>query len=232
RTGFAWSPDSRRFAYSSGSARAHREIYIKSADGSGEAELVYKGSRDMGVLSWSGDGNSLLFFENNEKTATDLLILPLNAKRPEPSPMAYLQTQFTEAAAQFSPDSKSRWVTYISNESGTNEVYVQSNPRGGGKFQLSTGGARGPRWSRDGKKIFYNSPDATAVYEVTIKTEPKFEAELPRLAVRGGADAASLGTYPNFDVMPDGRLLMTAASDAAPAPKITVVVNWTAGLQK
>jgi hypothetical protein len=70
-------------------------------------------------------------------------------------PVALLQTPFTESEPAFSPDGK--WLAYQSNESGVFEVYVQSFPDGGRKWQISTEGGRWPQWARSGREIFYRN---------------------------------------------------------------------------
>ena len=232
---FAWSPDGSRLAYVSGFGLAHTEMYVKNTDGTGNPELIYKGSSDLAAMSWSSDGKFLLFSGFTEKTGQDLFTLQMDRKAAERKPIPYLQTPFWEFTGQFSPDPESHWVLYLSDESGKIEAYVQSFPPGGGKFQISNGGARGVRWSRDGKEIFYNSLDGNALFSVKVKTAPKFEAEVPKLLFRTEAGQTG-GTAANFDVTPDGNrfLVITAAQapDSGSAPKITVVVNWTKGLAK
>jgi Tol biopolymer transport system component/predicted Ser/Thr protein kinase len=231
---FAWSPDGSRLAYVSGFGRAHTEMYVKNTDGTGNPELIYKSSNDLAATSWSSNGKFLLFGENTAKTGQDLFTLPMDRKAAERKPIPYLQTPFQEFAGRFSPDPESHYVLYLSNESGKFEAYVQSFPPGGGKFQISNGGARGVRWSRDGKEIFYNSLDGNALFSVKVKTAPKFEAEVPKPLFR--TEGGNVGAVATFDVTPDGNrfLVITAAQapDSGSAPKITVVVNWTAGLAK
>ncbi len=64
---------------------------------------------------------------------------------------------FRELYPYFSPDGK--WVAYQSNESGREEIYVQSFPVASGKFQVSNGGGADPSWRADGKEIYYRSAD-------------------------------------------------------------------------
>ena len=68
-------------------------------------------------------------------------------------PKVFLNTQFFETDPEFSPDG--RWIAYISNESGANEIYVRPFPGPGGKTQISTGGGSLPQWSRTGKELYY-----------------------------------------------------------------------------
>src|SRR2546423_12227914 len=79
----------------------------------------------------------------------------------EDTPFPNLQSQFHEKHARFSPDGL--WVAYTSNESGREEVYVQSFPRSGSKFQISTGGGREPQWRKDGTEVVYISGDRMLV---------------------------------------------------------------------
>ena len=46
-----------------------------------------------------------------------------------------------------------------SNESGRAEIYVQTFPDGGGKWQVSNAGGVDPSWRGDGKELFYRAPD-------------------------------------------------------------------------
>src|SRR5262249_8234296 len=111
--------------------------------------------RDAGVpLSVSRDGRFLLYQRQDPTTGSDLWALPLVGER-KPSPVA--QTTFDERGGEFSPDG--RWIAYESNESGQFEVYVRSFPVGDPKSIVSKGGGTQPRWSRDGKELFYSAPD-------------------------------------------------------------------------
>ena len=97
------------------------------------------------------DGKSLLFM-TVDNANRDMWTLPLSRDR---KPIPYLQTEFSEAGGQYSPDGK--WVAYFSDESGSNEVYVRSvRPTGGELLVSSSGGVR-PIWRRDGREIFYLS---------------------------------------------------------------------------
>src|SRR5208283_2173121 len=80
-----------------------------------------------------------------------LWVISVDGKE-EPHP--FLQTEFSEDLARFSPDG--HWVVYQSNEAGRNEIYVRPYPSGSGKWQISANGGSQPIWSRDGKEIFYS----------------------------------------------------------------------------
>jgi Tol biopolymer transport system component len=95
----------------------------------------------------------------------------------ERKPVPFLQTEFNEQQAQFSPDAK--WIAYTSDESGAPEVYVQAFPALGSKLRISTGGGCQPQWRRDGKELFYVAADRKLM-AVDVKTGATFEAGVPK----------------------------------------------------
>ena len=141
-----WSPDGNRIAW-----RSHREgtyqLYQKLASGVGQEELLLKSDVPIACHSWSEDGRFILNSFLDPKTKGDIGVLPLAGDR---KPFVFLQTPFGEREAHFSPDE--RWVAYISNESGRNEVYVQTFPASSDRWPVSTKGGDYPRWRGDGKE--------------------------------------------------------------------------------
>jgi Tol biopolymer transport system component len=217
-----WSPDGSRVAFTSDRA-GQRDIYVKPADGSGEEQLLVgeKGT-DKNVEDWSRDGKFLIY---NYGTPNHLYVLPITGGR---KPVPYVTINFNTNEGQFSPNG--RWVAYRSLESGKAEVYVQgfnpdpTQPRG--KWQISTAGGELPRWSGDGKELFYHSGDS--YFAVDVKTDGKtFEAGIPKplftaLAVRSSATGGS-----PFLVTRDGqRFMVLEQIEKAGSEPIEVVVNW------
>src|SRR5205807_2272753 len=99
------------------------------------------------------------------------------------SPVKFLQTDFIETQAQFSPDG--RWVSYVSNESGMFEVYVRPFPNGPGKWRVSNSGGFEPRWRSDGKELFYltqSGPTRRQLIAVPVQPAPptSFTIGLPQ----------------------------------------------------
>jgi hypothetical protein len=126
-----------------------------------------------------------------------------------------------ENFARFSPDG--RWIVYQSDESGRFEVYVRAfDPTGaaaGGKWQLSTNGGIEPRWPRRGREIFYVGPD-NMLMTVAVQTGTRFEAAVPR-ALFPVLPAGVL----RYDVAPDGRHFLVAASTEELGAPATVVLG-------
>ena len=146
--------------------------------------------------------------------------------------MPFLVTQADETFGQFSPDGK--WIAYSSDESGRREVYVQgfapdrSPAAAVGKWPISTAGGDKPRWSRDGKELYYIALDRKMM-AIPAKIGPRFE---PGVAVPL-FDTNVTGFFP-YDVSADGRFLLNAISEAASptASPVTIVLNWQAGLRR
>jgi len=139
-------------------------------------------------------------------------------------PELFLRTPSNEVFPAVSPDG--RWIAYQSDESTRPEVYVQGFPTSSGKFQVSTNGGRSPRWRRDGKELFYLSPERKMMAVDVKSTATTFETTRP-LELFQTRVAAPFG-IPSYDVTDDGQrfLINTGLDEAEGPPRITVVMNW------
>ena len=217
----AWTLDGKRIAYSSSTVSKPRSIFIKNADGSGTEEVLFEGGIHTHVNAFSPDGRFLLFTDYDPATRGDIYTLPLDGDR---KPQVFLKTPFNEYDISFSPDG--RWVVYTSDESGQNEVYVQSFPGPGGKWQISAGGGHSPAWAHDGKEVFYRN-DAKLM-AVSVTTRPTFSPSAPRVLFEGSY-LDNPRREANYDVSPDGRrFLMLKGSVSGSGPmQYVVVLNWS-----
>jgi eukaryotic-like serine/threonine-protein kinase len=219
-----WSPDGRRMVYIAYRG-AGVALYEKSATGAGSERMV---AADTGFpLSWSSDGRLVLYSRADVKTGVDLWALPMTG---EPKPFAIMRTAMDQRGGEFSPDG--RWLAYESNESGRFEVYVQSFPEAGGKWQASSAGGTQVRWRRDGRELYYVAPDGRLMaVSVEANSDGKtlnFGVPMSLFQTRLATGANVIPGRPEYAVAPDGRFLMNAIVDDTPPSPITVVVNWTA----
>jgi Tol biopolymer transport system component len=218
-----WSPDGKRLIFGS-SREGVQNLYQASSDRSGSEELLLRTSAWKSPDDVSPDGKFLVYETIDPRTAIDLWILPLSGDR-KPRPLA--NTSFGEYAAQFSPDGL--WVAYTSSESGRDEVYVQAFPGPGGKWQISTAGGRTPKWRRDGKQLFYFGSDGRLTV-AEVRLSPSFESGSPaplfKIPLFDSTDR-------QYDVSPDGtRFIGNLLSGSTEVQPLTVVLNWSAGLEK
>jgi Tol biopolymer transport system component len=224
----AWSTDGKRIIFTLGNSRLHQKL----ASGEGDEEEVLQVSSGglVKAFGWSPDGRFLLYTAVADLKATrwDLWVLPHD----NPKPVPFVRTAFDEIEGRFSPDG--RWVAYVSNQSGLNEVYVRGfatdfssgSASAGGATLVSRGGGTAPRWRRDGRELFYLAPNGKMM-AVDVKAGQVFDAGTPT-ALFQTPPGAIVG-----DVTPDGRrfLLVTPVGPSASAP-FTAVLNWTVGLKK
>ena len=137
-----WSPDGQTIAYASNFGPTGK-MFLQRADGVGESQKLNDEPGTQSPNSFSPDGKFLAFNREDPETSFDIWILPMDG---DAEPRVFLKTPFQEGDARFSPDG--RWLLYTSAESGRFQAYVKSFPDGAGKWQVSTGGARYPLWSR------------------------------------------------------------------------------------
>jgi Tol biopolymer transport system component len=222
----AWSPDGSRLAFAK--VRGTRmDPFIRPASGVGvEDSLPGPPGCWLAPYCWSAPANAILFALIDSTGGWDFYTMPADRSQP---PRPFLAFPYREWAARLSPDG--RWLAYVSEESGRNEVYVVPFPDAGGKWQVSTGGGSHPLWSADGKEIFFRGPDQS-VMAVDVRTGATFQAGVPRLLFKIPLTA---GRYPGYRmaVSPDGRrFLVNTPLGAATVERLIVVTNWTAELRR
>jgi Tol biopolymer transport system component len=214
-----WTPDGSRLFFRI-DAHGPPDIaqMVVGSPGSERSLLIEPGVQQPENVSQ--DGRRLVFLENAATTA-DIWLMSLDG---EPRPTPWLRSAFNERNPRFSPDG--RWIAYDSDESGTREVYVALTEGAGEKKRISPSGGRAPRWSRDGKELFYAAPDDSIV-AVPVTSGASLQAG-------PGASLFRLETgIRNFDVSPDGsRFLVTTPLEKSPESPLRVIVNWTEAMKK
>jgi eukaryotic-like serine/threonine-protein kinase len=209
------------------------DLYWMAGDGTGMPEpLIVKSPTVKHPNGVSPDARFLIF-DDHTAQRQDLWILPLTPRPAggERKPFPYLVTDADETFGQFSPDGK--WIAYDSDESGVREVYVQGfapdrvPSAAFGKWQISTAGGNKPKWSPDGKELYYIAPDRKLM-AVPMKIGTTVEPGLPVPLF----EVNSLSFFP-YDVAPDGRFLVnTARENAVAATPPIVVLNWQSTIAK
>ena len=222
-----WSPDGNRVAFTS-DRKGHRDLYQKSAAGTGQDELLIEATKgdQVAIQDWSGDGKTILFHARGQKYHVgNIWMLPLGGNR---KPSLVIESPFETRNARLSPDG--RWIAYSSNESGKFELYVQSFPPSGSKWQISTNGGDEPQWRRDGEELFYLSSD-NRLMALDVKTESGFHAGIPRPLFEIHRTSALRRNH--YVVAANGqRFLVVSPLEQTASSPITVVTNWAAGLKR
>ena len=211
-----WSSDARRVVYT-----VVIDLYEKAAEGLGEETPLVKSDELKFASDWSRDGRYMAFCSQGKETAWDIWVLPMFGDK---KPVPFLKTRFSELLPAFSPDG--RFLAYQSNESGRGEVYVQSFPGPGGKWQISTAGGLEPHWRGDGKELYYRAPDQK-VMAVDVQTGSVLTAGTPQPLFQGHFDMGA--GRDRFLPTADGKRFLTVAPLGRDAiTPTTVVLNWNA----
>jgi dipeptidyl aminopeptidase/acylaminoacyl peptidase len=158
----------------------------------------------------------LAFHERKPSGERDIWIVT-----PGSDPTPFLMTPYDERSPRFSPDGK--WIAYVSDESGRNDVYVQPFPGPGPKSLISTGGGTDPVWSSDGRELFYRKDDD--VMRVAVVVSSNFSAGQPERLFAIRSAAAENG--PNYDISRDGKwFVVPGGDDKQGAAELHLVLNW------
>jgi eukaryotic-like serine/threonine-protein kinase len=220
-----WSPDGGTIVFSS-DRDGSLDLYEKSTQGQGGEKLLLKSAERKYVSSWSRDGRYIAYGILDPKSGWDLWALPTFGDR---KPVPILVAPFIEIQPAFSPDG--RFVAYTSNESGRAEIYAQTFPDGGGRWQVSNSGGSDPSWRGDGKELYYRSPDQKLMAVEIRTTAGDVQAGIPQalfpVRIRAG------NSRNKYASSADGqRFLFDAPLGRESMSPTTVVLNWHEGLGK
>ena len=210
-----WSPDGRELVFSDTSGALRRRVIGKNAD----EVLMANGDANYPEY-WTPDGDAILFIKDDGRS---LYRLPLKGSR---RPELLLETPFPKDQFRVSPDG--RWIAFNSLESGQWEVYAASFPSFTDKRQVSRDGGGQPLWRNDGKELFYLSLQGKLM-AIDTKLGASLEASNPASLFQAPISVNPL--IDQYAVARDGqRFIFCAPGHSSAGQPITVVVNWTAGL--
>ena len=210
-----WTPDRRWIIYQSDRLGVP-DLYRRPSDGSGTEELLHAADGMQTPSSVSPDGKWVVFTSSLAGTTnSDLMVLSLETKQARP----LVQTPAQESWGTISPDGK--WLAHASDESGRSEVYVRPFLTPGERVQVSTGGGTTPRWSADGRQLYYLAGRSIMVAD----TAPAIGAAEPRLLFSVDEPISF------WQVAPDGRFLIMTVPASERMRESHLIYNWPALLK-
>ena len=216
-----WSPDGVWVVYVSPRG-GHSNLYRKHSDGSGVEELLLSDEAPLQPCDWSRDGKFLLYSRpvSGIGPIRQTWSLPLEGDR---KPSLVLERG---GNAKLSPDG--RWLAYQSGESGLVQVYVGAFAGGNGKWQVSSNGGTLPRWSRDGKELYYLDP-IFSLFAVPVRVAGS--------ALQLGTPQTLLSNWtvpsvPLYDISADAKKILLDRVPQQVSQSVSLVTNFTAGLKK
>jgi serine/threonine protein kinase len=224
----AVAPDN-LLAYTFSPEGISKDIYVRDAGGVGEPRVLVRNQNSKHANSWTRDGRFLIYDEHVPGRSQDLMMV----RREGGAPVALLATEWDETFAMVSPDGK--WLAYRSTESGKPEVYVRDfNPDrtpafGSQKIQISVDGGDKPRWSRDGREIFFLNG------EVMMAVALRSEGSTLKPATPAKLFDVRWSNYIPYDVLGDGTFLVNAilaSQKPGPPTPVHVLVNWESAIRK
>jgi eukaryotic-like serine/threonine-protein kinase len=219
----AWAPDGKSLIFSQYLSSKPSTVVRMSIAG-GAAVPLSAGSwgnppRPVNALNWSRDGKYVVGRLNpGGPTGSDIWVLALDP--PGQNPQPYLAGPANEGDPSIAPGSD--WLAYSSEETRRFEVYVQSFPKPGVKYQVSVNGGIKPVWRRDGKELYFIGSDQKMMAATVRNTGGRLEIGTP-VPLFDSNMVARLNA--NFDVTADGRFLMPVQEHTASLP-ITIVMHW------
>jgi len=218
-----WMPDGEQVLFSS-NRNGQYELFQKAASGAEEARLLLADDFEIYPTGVSPDGRYVVLTCRKQNSKWDIYYTDLQGDR---KAIPYLVTEFNEWLGTVSPDG--RWLAYQSDESGKYEIYIRPFPRGGGKWQLSTGGGQGPIWSRDGREVFFDSENGKLM-RVEVQTgDQTLRTGIPEPLF----DLAGREQIVVLDVSSDGtRFVAEVSAIERSINPVTLVLNWQRDMER
>ncbi|HJR34475.1 MAG TPA: protein kinase [Gemmatimonadales bacterium] len=210
----AWAPDGRHLVY----AGRGRTVLKIPTDGSGVPETLLVRQSGAVELELARDGKTFAIRQTVSGTTRDVWVGSLDSSRAE---RPLLRTPFNERAIALSPDGK--WLAYVSNEAGSDELFVRRLDEGSGRWRVPRGGAAEPRWGPGGRELYFRVADTVMAMEMTPGPEPSFSTPRTVLVGRFVSDIQRAV----WDIAPDGRrFVFTRNQNETDTPAITVLLHW------
>jgi len=207
-----WSDDGQRVVYNT--LRGGNGVYWKPVGGGSSELLADSGGKQIFEAIVTHDARRVIYRVGG--IPGDLYFVHRDSLG-ERHPL--LTSRFDERSPAVSPDD--RWLAYVSDETGRDEVYVQPFPNGGGRWVISAAGGIEPRWSRNGRELFYRNADT--VIAVQVRADSTFTV--------GGRSALftasyyQTGRHATYDVHPDGEHFIFVAGTGDDTSELMLIQN-------
>jgi serine/threonine protein kinase len=208
-----WTRDGQRAVYTS-PKNGPPNLFMTAINQPSATERVVASNHMQIAGSWSAGSDTLAFVERRPDTGRDILLRTGLTVRP------WLASQHEESAPHISPDG--RWLAYVSNHTGRDEVYVRSVEDSERLFAISNGGGAEPVWAGNSKELFYRNAGGMMV---AAFDPARAGGSRSQLLFKGDFAAGTIDSS-NYDVMPDGqRFVMIQRQSQAPTT-LHVLMNW------
>ena len=221
-----WSPDGQSIVYERYGTVAG--LHAIAADGSGSVPRAVSPPGHFHAHGFIAGGRSLLTVFKPPGSARSWLLMHVALSGTEaPARLGDIVLPDRFASTALSPEG--RWLAYITDTTGSAELWVRRYPALDGAVRISPNGAAEPVWAKNGRELFYLEDDKLMRVRVDPDTQGRFAYEAPVMLVEKSFMRAPQS--PSFDVTADGRLLMLGRLPAVPSAPIEVIVNWRSGLR-
>jgi Tol biopolymer transport system component len=231
--GPGWSQDGRTLLFTSDRS-GERDIYRKDASGRQPETLVFASAESKSINAWSRDGRFLVYDTGargsldaqGRLNRADLFTLFLDGPA-RVRPLA--NTPAHEAIADIAPDGA--LVAYASSETGGSEVFVETFPEKGGRWQVTTTGAFEPLWRGDGRELFFltSGNEVAAVDVVRSGGGIRFGPQRVLFEREGG----TVDQVRSYAPAPDGQRFVVLTETSNPKPQqLMVRMNWRSLLRE
>jgi Tol biopolymer transport system component len=226
-----WTPDGTKIIYRKILPDRSEGVYAISAKGiEADEELLLAAppGRSYVPSSLSPDGKKLALIGSEGGRGSDIYIYEIESRSLAP----FRATPYDEFCPSFSPDG--RWILYVSDREGRNDVYVSPADGSGGSVMVSLDGGKEPGWARSGRQVYYRTyidtpaANVSRMWAVDVRPGPAFSAGKPKLLFESQKYGVA-GTVPCWDIsLDDRRFLMVRRDDRPlrPVSELVLIQNW------
>jgi hypothetical protein len=216
----AWSRDGMWIAFISTRDGGAFYSFRRRSSGAGDDEpLGRPAGGSVATVDWSLGDRHLMYTTRGKNTQKDLWTLSVSDRQES----VFLETKYNETSGVFSPDD--RWIGYVSDESGTNQVYVRPFPRGEGRWRISHGGGWAPQWRADSRELYFLAPDGGLMAAGIKVVNGAVEGDVPQRLFRTGLGPTK-HDLPYAVAARGQRFLIPVPVDPPEAAPINIVLDW------